>query len=71
MCPKALDYGADMSRYAIDAPTLLHIVAANITLNQSHQLVAPHLIRSQAFILLLTAMRRVEIDEEVALHHQQ
>jgi predicted nucleic acid-binding protein len=60
-----------MSRYAIDAPTLLHIVAANITLNQSHQLVAPHLIRSQAFILLLTAMRRVEIDEEVALHHQE
>lgn len=60
-----------MSRYAIDALTLLHIVAANISLSQKHQLVAPNLIRSQALTLLLMAVRRGEMDEEVALHHQE
>jgi predicted nucleic acid-binding protein len=69
--PKTLDYGADMSRYAIDAPTLLHIVAANITPSQKHQLVAPILIRSHALTLLLTAVRRGDMDEEVAQHHQE
>lgn len=69
--PKRLDYGADMSRYAIDAPTLLHIVAADITPSRKHQLVAPHLIRSQVLTLLFTAVQRGELDEDVALHHQE
>lgn len=40
-------YGADMTRYVIDAPTLLHLVATKVQISPSHQLVAPNLIRSQ------------------------
>jgi predicted nucleic acid-binding protein len=60
-----------MSRYAIDAPTLLHIIAGHITVSQHHQLVAPTLIRSQALTLLLTAVRSGELDEDVAVHYQE
>lgn len=60
-----------MSRYAIDAPTLLQLVSGNITVSQQHRLVAPTLIRSQALTLLLTAVRRGEMDEDVALLHQE
>lgn len=37
--------------------------------NVEHQLVAPNLIRSQALSLLLTAVRRGEMTEAVALDH--
>lgn len=60
-----------MSRYAIDAPTLLHVIASDIRVSQHHQLVAPTLIRSQALTLLLTAVRSGELDEDVALRHQE
>lgn len=60
-----------MSRYAIDAPTLLRLVAGNITVSQQHQLVAPTLIRSHALTLLLTAVRDGEMDEDVAMQRQE
>ena len=44
-----------MTRYAIDAPTLLHIVTEQLAINPEHQLVAPHAIRSQALTLLARA----------------
>jgi predicted nucleic acid-binding protein len=56
-----------MSRYVIDAPTLLHIVTAGTRVDPNHQLVAPNLIRSQALTLLLQAVRRGELDERAAL----
>ena len=56
-----------MARYVIDARTLLHLVADNVGVNSSHQLVAPNLIRSQALSFLLVAVRDGEITEEVAL----
>jgi predicted nucleic acid-binding protein len=59
-----------MSRCAIDAPTLLHLVAVDIPVSRQHQLVAPTVIRSQALALLLTAVRSGELDEDVALRHQ-
>lgn len=56
-----------MTRFVIDAPTLLHLVAEEITVSSSHQLVAPSLIRSQAMDLLLAAAANGEISDEIAL----
>ena len=55
-----------MTRYAIDAPTLLHIVTEQLAINPEHQLVAPHAIRSQALTLLLGKVRRGELSEKDA-----
>ena len=56
-----------MTRYAIDAPTLVHIVTEQLAINPEHQLVAPHAIRSQALTLLLGQVRRGELSEKDAL----
>ena len=55
-----------MTRYAIDAPTLLHIVTQQLAVNPEHQLVAPHAIRSQALTILLGQVRRGELTEQQA-----
>ena len=46
-----------MARYVIDAPTLVHIVDAELTVHPGHQLVAPSSIRSEALELLLRDVR--------------
>ena len=46
-----------MARYAIDAPTLLHLVDERASGHASHQLVAPNSIRSEALQLLLREVR--------------
>jgi predicted nucleic acid-binding protein len=60
-----------MTRYVIDAPTLLHIVADDVPIDPGHQLVAPNLIRSQALTLLLKRVRDGDLTEEQALQHHQ
>ncbi len=60
-----------MTRYVIDAPTLLHVVANKIQVSPGHQLVAPNLIRSQALSLLLQAVRREELTEAAALEQHE
>lgn len=55
-----------MARYAIDAPTLLHLVQHGYE-GGEHQLVAPNAIRTDAFQLLFTAVRRGELTESAAL----
>jgi predicted nucleic acid-binding protein len=55
-----------MTRYAIDAPTLLHLVTERLTIGPSHQLVAPHSIRPDALTLLLGRVRRGELTEKEA-----
>ena len=55
-----------MTRYVIDAPTLIHIVTEQLEINPEHQLVAPHAIRSQALTLLLGQVRRGELTEQQA-----
>ncbi len=60
-----------MTRFVIDAPTLLYLVADNIRLRGEHQLVAPNVIRSQALTLLLVAVRREELTEAQALEHHE
>jgi len=46
-----------MARYVIDAPTLLHVVDAELRVAPGHQLVAPNSIRSEALELLLRDVR--------------
>jgi predicted nucleic acid-binding protein len=60
-----------MTRYVIDAPTLLQIVADDIQIAPGHQLVAPNLIRSQALALLLGAVQREELTEAEALRQHE
>ena len=60
-----------MTRYVIDAPTLLHLVATDVQVSSRHQIVAPNLIRSQALSLLLQAVRRGDLTEDVALQHHE
>ncbi|WP_026817980.1 type II toxin-antitoxin system VapC family toxin [Arthrobacter castelli] len=60
-----------MTRYVIDAPTLLHIVAKEIRVSSAHQLVAPNLIRSQALSLLLEDVQRGDLAENLALQHHE
>jgi predicted nucleic acid-binding protein len=56
-----------VTRFVIDAPTLLHLVAHDVPVLPEHQLVAPQLLRSQALALLFDAVRHGELTEEEAL----
>lgn len=56
-----------MTRYVIDAPTLLQVVADDVQIRDGHQLVAPNSIRSQALTLLLEAVGRGELTDAEAL----
>jgi predicted nucleic acid-binding protein len=60
-----------MTRFVIDAATLLHLVANNVQINPRHQIVAPNLIRSQALCLLLEAVRHGDLTEDLALQHHE
>jgi predicted nucleic acid-binding protein len=60
-----------MTRYVIDAPTLLHLVAEDLEVDPGHQLVAPSLVRSQALALLYEAVRRGDLDEKEALRQHR
>ena len=56
-----------MTRYVIDAPTLLHIVDTDLAVDSGHQLVAPNSIRSEALQLLLREVRQGQRSEQAAL----
>jgi predicted nucleic acid-binding protein len=56
-----------VTRYVIDAPTLLHLVDAGLHIDPRHQLVAPNSIRSQALELLLRDVRAGKRTEAAAL----
>jgi predicted nucleic acid-binding protein len=60
-----------VARYVIDAPTLLRLVAEDVRVGPEHQIVAPSMIRSQALSLLLEAVTRGELAEEVALQRHE
>ncbi|MEV5963183.1 hypothetical protein AB0L70_15550 [Kribbella sp. NPDC051952] len=46
-----------MTRFTIDAPTLLHLVDGDLTVDPAHQLVAPSSIRSEALERMLSDVR--------------
>ena len=56
-----------MTRYVIDAPTLLHLVDAGLTVSDGHQLVAPSRIRSDALELMLREVRAGTRTEKTAM----
>jgi predicted nucleic acid-binding protein len=60
-----------MTRYVIDAPTLVHLVSSGIQVSASHQIVAPSTIRSHALSLLFQAVRQGDLTEDVALQHHE
>jgi predicted nucleic acid-binding protein len=55
-----------VTRYAIDAPTLVRLVEERLTVDPAHQLVAPNSIRTQALTLLLGRVDRGELAEKEA-----
>lgn len=55
-----------MTRFTIDAPTLLHLLAEGIEVHPDHQLVAPQAIRSRALQLLLDDVRAGVLTEAEA-----
>jgi predicted nucleic acid-binding protein len=55
-----------VTRYAIDAPTLLHIVSEELAVSPAHQLVAPNAVRSHALTMLLQQVGRGELTEKEA-----
>jgi predicted nucleic acid-binding protein len=55
-----------VTRFAIDAPTLLRIVTDEVSIAADHQLVAPHAVRSRALTLLLQQVRRGDLTEQQA-----
>ena len=56
-----------MTRFAVDAPTLLHLATEGPAVAAAHRLVAPQLLRSQALGLLYDAVRRGELSDAEAL----
>jgi predicted nucleic acid-binding protein len=60
-----------MARYVIDAPTLVHVVDNDLSIDPSHQLVAPNSIRSEALERLLREVRRGMRTERAALQCHQ
>jgi hypothetical protein len=60
-----------MTRFVIDAPTLVHLVAEGVVVAPGHRLVAPQMLRSQALDLLFRAVRRGELSEQTAWDRQE
>lgn len=56
-----------MTRFVIDAPTLIYLVTERLEVHATHRLVAPNAIRSQALTLLLGSVRCGEMAEKKAL----
>jgi len=55
-----------MTRYAIDAPTAVRLVREGIAVPDSHQLVAPNVLRSQALSQIYRAARQGELSDDEA-----
>lgn len=55
-----------MTRYAIDALTAVRLVREGITVPDSHQLVAPNVLRSQALSQVYRATRQGELSDDEA-----
>lgn len=58
-----------MTRYVIDAATLLHLIESDTQIDPRHQLVAPNLIRSEVLSLLLEAVRSGRLSDDEASRH--
>jgi predicted nucleic acid-binding protein len=55
-----------VTRFVVDASTVLHLVSAGIEVSGTHELLAPTLLRSQMLSMLHEAVHRGEIPADVA-----
>ena len=55
-----------MTRFVVDAGTVLHLASEGIEAPEAHELLAPTLLRSQTLSALHEAVQRGEIPAEVA-----
>jgi len=55
-----------MTRFVVDASAVLHLASAGVEVPDTHQLLAPTLLRSQTLSALHEAVRRGEIPADVA-----
>lgn len=55
-----------MTRFVVDAGTVLHLAGAKVELPGEHKLLAPTLLRSQTLSVLHEAVRRGELASDVA-----
>jgi predicted nucleic acid-binding protein len=55
-----------MTKFVVDASTVLHLVSAEVAVSDEHELLAPTLLRSQTLSALHEAVHRGEIPAEVA-----
>jgi predicted nucleic acid-binding protein len=60
-----------MTRYVIDAPTLLYLLDEGLSVHPDHQLVAPNSIRSEVLEILLGDVRRGLRTESEALERHE
>ena len=60
-----------MTRFVIDAPTLVHVVNEGVAIHPDHRLVAPTSLRSQALGLLLTQVRAGDLTEKEAVARER
>lgn len=58
-----------MTRFVVDAGTVLHLVSEEIEVSDEHELLAPTLLRSQTLSTLHEAVHRGEIPASVARQH--
>lgn len=65
------DHTAPVTRYVLDAPTLVRLVSDGIEVSPEHQLVAPARIRSEALALLFEAVRCGDLTEKAALEQHE
>ena len=64
-------YAEVMTRFVIDAPTLLQLVDEQMAVHPDHQLVAPNSVRSEAMTLLLHDVRSGVRSEAEALERHE
>lgn len=55
-----------MTRFVVDASTVIHLASAEIEVAHEHELLAPTLLRSQVESAMHEAVRRGEIPADVA-----
>ena len=55
-----------MTRFVVDAGTVLHLASEGIEVSDAHELLAPTLLRSQTLSALHEAVQRGEIPADVA-----
>jgi len=55
-----------MTRFVVDASTVLYLVSAGIDVSAEHELLAPTLLRSQTLSALHEAVQRGEIPADIA-----